>query len=72
MLMWIPLRLKVGFGTILNVVLIALFLGLSTFYISPPSSLLAKFCYLIMGIIAGIGTAFYLKLAIKGQDLEMD
>lgn len=61
MLMWIPLRLKVGFGTILNVVLIALFLGLSIFYISPPSSILARFCYLITGIIFfGIGTAFYL------------
>ena len=61
MLMWLPLKLKAGIGTILNVILIALFLGLSAAYIPTPSSLFWKFIYLAVGIFCfGIGSAFYL------------
>ncbi|MFY1027034.1 YczE/YyaS/YitT family protein [Actinobacillus seminis] len=61
MLMWFPLKLKPGFGTILNIFLIALALGLTTAYIAPPVTLSSRSLYIFIGILLyGIGSAFYL------------
>lgn len=38
MLLWIPLRLRVGFGTIANMVVIALVLGLIVRFVPPPAA----------------------------------
>lgn len=61
MLLWLPLKLRLGLGTLLNVVVIALFLGLTTEFIPKPTALLARSSYIIVGILLiGIGSAFYL------------
>ena len=39
MLMWLPLKLKIGFGTVLNIIVIAFCFGLTTYFILPPESL---------------------------------
>ena len=42
MLAWIPLKLKLGLGTILNIIVIAFFLGLTTKIVSEPTALFSR------------------------------
>lgn len=42
MLAWIPLKLRLGLGTILNIIVIAFFLGLTTKIVLEPTALLAE------------------------------
>ncbi|MFZ7135007.1 YczE/YyaS/YitT family protein [Avibacterium avium] len=61
MLMWFPLKLKMGLGTVLNMLLIALALGLTVASIPAPTTLFTRFVYAIVGILLfGIASAFYL------------
>ncbi|TDQ59529.1 hypothetical protein EDC45_0179 [Mesocricetibacter intestinalis] len=61
MLAWLPLRLKMGIATLLNVVVIAFFLGLTTSCAPVPHTLICRFIYALIGVLLfGIGTAFYL------------
>lgn len=61
MLVWFPLKLKPGIGTLLNVLVIALWLGLTTAFLTPPQPLLMRILYAVIGILLfGIGSAFYL------------
>ncbi|TCP95761.1 hypothetical protein EDC44_10742 [Cricetibacter osteomyelitidis] len=61
MLLWFPLKLKPGLGTILNVLVIALFLGLTVVLIPKPIELFNRILFALFGIgILGIGTALYL------------
>lgn len=63
MLLWVPLKLKPGFGTILNIILVALLLGITVEFIPAPTGLVEKFIYAIVGIIIlGISTVFYLTI----------
>ncbi|MGV6987503.1 membrane protein YczE [Testudinibacter sp. P80/BLE/0925] len=61
MLAWLPLRLKIGLGTILNIVLIAIALGAVAASLATPQTALARFAYALLGILLmGVGSAFYL------------
>ncbi|HHT7856739.1 membrane protein YczE [Pasteurella multocida] len=61
MLFWLLLKLRVGLGTVLNILVIALFLGLSVEFMPKPTALLSRYFYLTVGILLfGIGSAFYL------------
>ncbi len=61
MLLWLPLKLRMGLGTLLNVIVIALFLGLTAEFMPKPTALFIRFGYIILGIwLIGIGSAFYL------------
>lgn len=61
MLLWFPLRLRPGIGTILNVAVIALFLGITVKIAPIPTALWLRWTYALIGILCfGIGTAFYL------------
>ncbi|CAM3839007.1 YczE/YyaS/YitT family protein [Avibacterium volantium] len=61
MLMWLPLKLRVGLGTILNMLLVALALGISVAFLPAPSGILLRIGYAIIGILLfGIASAFYL------------
>ncbi|QLB13651.1 hypothetical protein EV697_10596 [Bisgaardia hudsonensis] len=63
MLLWIPLKLKAGFGTLLNILFVALFLGLTAALVPAPTELISQFIYAITGIIIlGIATVFYLTI----------
>lgn len=62
LLLWIPFKLKIGFGTLINIALIALFVDLTTRFIPAPESLVARVAFMLFGIlIFGIGTTFYLS-----------
>lgn len=39
MLVWKPLKLRLGLGTLLNIIVIALFLGITTKILTPPTAL---------------------------------
>lgn len=61
MLMWLPLKLKAGIGTILNVIIIAFFLGLTTKILPEPTALSARLVFGGVGLLLyGLGTALYL------------
>lgn len=61
MLAWLPLRLKIGLGTVLNIILIAVALGLVSATISTPETALGRLAYALLGIVfMGVGSAFYL------------
>lgn len=62
LLLWIPLKLRFGLGTLLNVIFIALFVDLTVRYFPAPTELLHR--YLLMGggiLLFGISTTFYLS-----------
>ncbi|QIW16687.1 hypothetical protein A4G20_10285 [Pasteurellaceae bacterium RH1A] len=61
MLLWIPLKLRFGLGTVLNIIVIACFLGFTAHYLPAPQSLTGQLVYLLVGILLfGFGTGFYL------------
>ena len=61
LLLWIPLKEVPGFGTISNVVIIAVSIDVMTSLLIYPESTVVKYCFLICGVILiGIGTGLYL------------
>lgn len=62
LLLWIPLKLRFGLGTVLNVIIIALFVDLTVANLPAPSDLAERSLFMISGILLfGIGTTFYLS-----------
>ncbi|MDG2915506.1 YitT family protein [Bisgaard Taxon 10/6] len=61
MLFWFPLKLHMGLGTILNIVVIAIFLGVTVKTAPLPVALWSRFAYVLFGIFCfGVGSAIYL------------
>lgn len=61
LLLWIPLREQPGLGTILNAVLIGVFVDVVSPIIPDDSGLLIRSVMMIAGVVAiGIGSGFYI------------
>ncbi len=61
LLFWFPLKQKPGIGTILNAILISIFLDITLPFLPKPQVFLLQFIQMIIGIlIIGIGSGFYL------------
>ena len=61
MLVWKPLKLRLGLGTLLNIIIIALFLGITTKILTPTTALFSRMIFCLIGILLyGFGTALYL------------
>lgn len=61
MLLWLPLRLRPGLGTLANMVVIALVLGLMVRFVPAPNGWILQFMCCFAGIVmVGIGSALYL------------
>ncbi|OOF66955.1 YitT family protein [Rodentibacter sp. Ppn85] len=61
MLAWLPLKLRFGLGTLLNIIMIALFLDITTKILPEPTALFSRITFGIIGIfLYGLGTALYL------------
>ena len=59
--LWIFLKQKPGIGTILNVLIIAAVIDLTSFYFDPPSSIYSKYLLTIFSVLlVGIGSGIYL------------
>lgn len=61
LLLWIPLRQRLGVGTVANAVLIGVFIDLVIFLVPAPEMLAARWLLLVTGILlVGIGSGFYI------------
>jgi uncharacterized membrane protein YczE len=61
LLIWIPLRQRLGVGTVANVVLVGSALDVSLAWLSEPSSLLVRAGFLAAGIVmSGLATGMYI------------
>lgn len=62
LLLWIPLQLRFGMGTILNVLIIALFVDFTLYFFPAPEALITRISLMIIAIVVfSISTAFYLS-----------
>lgn len=62
LLLWLPLKLRFGLGTVLNVIIIALFVDLTVHFLPAPTEMFHRSLFMIVGILLfGIGTTFYLS-----------
>lgn len=65
LLMWIPLKEKPGFGTVMNILLIALAIDLGLAIYPEQDSLLMQLLYVFAGIaLVGVGSAFYITTGL--------
>jgi uncharacterized membrane protein YczE len=65
LLFWIPLREKPGFGTIANIVVIALFLQIGLDYIPKTHNFFYGLLLTLAGIgVVGLGSAFYITTGL--------
>ncbi|MFP5332128.1 MAG: YczE/YyaS/YitT family protein [Acidimicrobiia bacterium] len=61
LLLWIPLRQRLGVGTVTNAITIGLFIDLVLFLVPQPAGLAGRWSMLIVGILmVGIGSGFYI------------
>lgn len=61
LLLWIPLRQRMGIGTVTNAITIGLFIDLVLFLVPQPEALVARWALLLVGILlVGIGSGFYI------------
>lgn len=61
LILWLTLKIKPGLGTILNVIIIALVIGLIVSNVTPPTSIIARIFLTIWGVVlVGIASAIYL------------
>lgn len=65
LLLWIPLRERPGFGTLSNIVLIALFIQIGTIIFPEVNSIPAGITYDLIGIaLVGFGSALYITCGL--------
>jgi uncharacterized membrane protein YczE len=65
LLLWIPLRERPGFGTLSNIVLIALFIQIGTMIFPEVNSIPAGIAYDLIGIaLVGFGSALYITCGL--------
>lgn len=61
LLLWIPLRERPGFGTVMNVLIIGAALDLSLYWLPTPEAMWLRIGFLLGGIVInGIATAAYI------------
>ena len=65
LLMWLPLREKPGFGTIMNILIIASAIDIGLAIFPQPDLLFLRYIYVFLGIaMVGIGSAFYITCGL--------
>jgi uncharacterized membrane protein YczE len=65
LLLWIPLRERAGFGTLSNIVLIALFIQIGTMIFPEVNSIPLGITYDLIGIaLVGFGSALYITCGL--------
>jgi uncharacterized membrane protein YczE len=59
--LWIPLRERIGLGTLLNVIIIGVVIDLTLLVLEEPSSTAGQWTYLLAGLLAvGVGSGYYI------------
>ena len=63
--LWIPLKRKIGLGTILNILFISLFIDIGLFLFTTPQTLIGQVTLLLIGIaLVGLGSSLYLTCGL--------
>lgn len=58
---WIFLKQKPGIGTIMNIIVIAAVIDLTSFFFDPPSSIFSQYLLAVISVLlVGLGSGFYL------------
>jgi len=61
LLLWLPLRQRPGLGTVLNIIVIAVFVALTYSFVTTPDSTLLRLLLVLAGIgLIGLGSGLYL------------
>lgn len=61
LVLWIPLRERIGIGTLLNALLIGAVMDLSLIWLETPAVTTVRWVYLVGGVvIVGIGSGYYI------------
>jgi uncharacterized membrane protein YczE len=61
LVLWIPLRERIGIGTLLNALLIGAVMDLSLIWLETPTATTVRWVYLVGGVvIVGIGSGYYI------------
>lgn len=65
LLLWIPLRQKPGFGTLMNIIGIATALEIGLYLIPSPNQIFYQYLYIFLGIgLVGAGSALYITCGL--------
>lgn len=65
LLLWIPLKRRLGFGTIVNIIVISLFIDIGLSFIPLSPSFNVAVLYVLLGItLVGFGSALYLTCGL--------
>ncbi len=60
-LIWIPLQVRPGIGTVLNLFLIGIAIDATLFVLDDPEGLVLRTAYLLLGVVTvGVGSGLYL------------
>lgn len=63
--LWLPLKEKPGFGTVMNILIIAAAIDVGLFIFPEPSGFLPRLIYVFLGIsMVGVGSAFYITCGL--------
>jgi uncharacterized membrane protein YczE len=63
--LWIPLKRKVGFGTLLNILVISLFIDIGLYILPNAASFFVGVIFSLLGIVlVGLGSALYLSCGL--------
>ncbi len=61
LVLWIPLKERIGVGTVLNALLIGVVMDLTLIWLETPAASIIRWFYLVGGIvIVGIGSGYYI------------
>lgn len=65
LLLWLPLKRRVGLGTILNIIVISLFIDIGLYLLPESWNSLMAMSYVFLGIaLVGLGSALYLTCGL--------
>ncbi len=61
LVLWIPLKERIGIGTVLNALLIGAVMDLTLIWLETPAATVTRWIYLVGGVlIVGIGSGYYI------------
>lgn len=65
LMMWVPLKERPGFGTVMNILIIAGAIDVGLYFFPEPNASILRFLYVIVGIaMVGLGSAFYITCGL--------
>ena len=65
LILWLPLKERPGFGTVMNILIIAIAIDVGLYLFPEPNNFLIRLTFVLLGIgLVGIGSAFYITCGL--------